>query len=82
MREAGDETGADGGGVRGKRKEERARRRSRGPPPFLRNTMTDVEDVGRGFTRGPGDDDALLHGAIASIKRVGLPPRTQRQTGA
>jgi hypothetical protein len=31
------------------------RRRSRGPPPFLRNAMTDVEDVGRGFTRGPSE---------------------------
>ena len=31
------------------------RGRSRGPPPFLRNAMTDVEDVGRGFTRGPGE---------------------------
>jgi hypothetical protein len=35
-----------------KKVQERSRR-SRGPPPFLRNAMTDVEDVGRGFTRGP-----------------------------
>lgn len=39
--------------VRKKAKERR--RRSRGPPPFLRNAMTDVEDVGRGFTRGPSE---------------------------
>ena len=45
-----------GEGKREVRKKAKERcRRSRGPPPFLRNAMTDVEDVGRGFTRGPSE---------------------------